>query len=114
MTVYKCQIDGCDKQRPYWSDKCVNHRIEEYFKTKENTLEANLLMATNYLDGMAESNPDYNSLRLAIVKYAKKSKAWTNPQVRMLHNIKTVQSKAGWKQTAIFNAISDAEKGIVY
>jgi hypothetical protein len=38
----------------------------------------------------------------------------TNPQVRILHNIKAVQSRKGWKQAEVFKAITDAEAGIAY
>ena len=38
----------------------------------------------------------------------------TNPQVRVLHNVKAVQSRKGWKQPEVFRAIADAEAGIAY
>lgn len=38
----------------------------------------------------------------------------TNPKVRMLHNIKVVQSRKGWKYAHVEKAIADAKAGIVY
>jgi hypothetical protein len=38
----------------------------------------------------------------------------TNPQVRVLHNVKAVQSRKGWKQAEVLRAIADAEAGIAY
>ena len=38
----------------------------------------------------------------------------TNPQVRMLHNVKAVQSRKGWKQDEVLKAIEDAGAGIAY
>ena len=36
----------------------------------------------------------------------------TNPRVRLLHNVKAVQSRAGWTQTEVFKAIADAKAGV--
>jgi len=38
----------------------------------------------------------------------------TNPQVRVLHNVKAVQSRKGWKQAEVLRAIGDAKAGIAY
>ncbi len=38
----------------------------------------------------------------------------TNPQVRVLHNVKAVHSRKGWKQAEVLRAIADAEAGIAY
>ena len=38
----------------------------------------------------------------------------TNPQVRMLHNVRAVQSREGWKQAEVLRAIADATSGIAY
>ena len=38
----------------------------------------------------------------------------TNPQVRVLHNVKAVQSRKGWKQAELFRAITGAKEGIAY
>ena len=38
----------------------------------------------------------------------------TNPQVRVLHNVKAVQSRKGWKRAEVLRAIADAEAGIAY
>jgi hypothetical protein len=32
----------------------------------------------------------------------------------MIHNVKAVQSRKGWKQPEVFRAIADAEAGIAY
>ena len=40
--------------------------------------------------------------------------AHTNPQVRMLHNIKVAQSRKGWKYADVEKAIHDAKAGMVY
>jgi hypothetical protein len=46
------------------------------------------------------------------MRYLKDCK--TNPQVRMIHNVKAVQSRRGWKQVEVFRASADAESGIAY
>jgi len=38
----------------------------------------------------------------------------TNAQVRMIHNVRAVQSRKGWKQVEVFRAIADAEAGTAY
>ena len=38
----------------------------------------------------------------------------SNPQIRMLHNIKAVQSRKGWKEAEVFKAMHDARIGIAY
>ncbi len=38
----------------------------------------------------------------------------SNSQIRMLHNIKAVQSRKGWRQAEVFKAMDDARIGIAY
>ena len=38
----------------------------------------------------------------------------SNPQIRMLHNVKAVQSRKGWRRTEVLKAIEDAGAGIAY
>jgi hypothetical protein len=38
----------------------------------------------------------------------------TNPQIRVLHNVRAVQSRKGWKQAEVFKAMEDAGAGIAY
>jgi hypothetical protein len=38
----------------------------------------------------------------------------TNPQVRVLHNVRAVQSRKGWKEAEVLTAIADAKAGIAY
>ncbi len=40
--------------------------------------------------------------------------AHTNPQVRMLHNIKVAQSRPGWRYADVLKAMEDAKAGMVY
>ena len=37
-----------------------------------------------------------------------------NPQIRMLHNVKAVQSRKGWRHAEVLKAIEDAGAGIAY
>jgi hypothetical protein len=37
-----------------------------------------------------------------------------NPQLRRIHNVSVVHSKAGWTRTEAFQAITDAANGITY
>ncbi len=38
----------------------------------------------------------------------------TNSQVRLLHNVKAVQSRRGWTQAEVLKAIEDSRAGIAY
>ena len=38
----------------------------------------------------------------------------TNSQVRMIHNVRAVQSRSGWKRAEVLRAIADAKAGIAY
>jgi len=38
----------------------------------------------------------------------------TNPQVRLIHNVKAVQSRKGWTKAEVEKAMADAQAGIAY
>jgi hypothetical protein len=38
----------------------------------------------------------------------------TNPQISVLHNVRAVQSRKGWREAEVLRAIADAEAGIAY
>ena len=38
----------------------------------------------------------------------------TNPQVRLIHNVKAVQSRKAWTQVEVEKAMADAQDGIAY